>query len=171
MFGWRAFQIVVPAARVGVAVYMNVFRRYEAALSYLVIESLLTGQARDWVSIADQRIEQSRTGFAAYLERQYAFDSSAPPSLPVPRLAGRYHHPGLGNLEVEPEGNRLRVRIMDGRIWDSTLTHLGGDVWESQLDHVAVRDYLPLPARMRFRIEGGRVEAVEDDNAVWQRAD
>ncbi len=169
MFGWRAFQVMVPGLGIGAAIYLNVPRRYEAALSYHIIETLLTGAARDWTAVADQTIADTLAGTKAYLETNYPYHKGTKPDVPLAQLAGTYRRPGLGDLQVAEDGYRLRVDIIDGRIWDAILTHLGGNIFERQFEHIAVRDYTPVPTRMRFVIESGQVVRLEDGNAKWAK--
>lgn len=171
MLGWRAQHAFMPGAGLGVWVALNVARDYHTALAYGVLEHLLSGAMRDWEALADRDRDDFAAGFRRYLDQCFAYRPGAPAAAPLEDLPGRYRHPGLGDFRVvRRDDGALRLQVMDGRVWDMALEHLGGAVLETRFVNPAA-DYLPLPGRIRMVVEDGQVVRLEDSNGTYERVE
>ena len=92
-------------------------------------------------------------------------------TLPPASYTGSYEHPACGVVEVSDAGGDagLRLRFRDGRLWDMSLRLLGGHVYETRPLNPAVADYFPVPLRLRFEVERGKVVAMVDPQARYLR--
>ncbi len=169
MLGWRAQHGFMPDSGLGVWVALNVARDYHSALAYAVLEQLLTGATRDWDAVAMEDKKTFKSGFQSYLDQCFAYEPGAPAPVSLDALIGSYRHPALGEFRVEREADGgLLLKVMDGRVWDMRLEHLGGDILETRFINPAA-DYLPVPGRIRLVVEDGRVARLEDTNGSYER--
>jgi CubicO group peptidase (beta-lactamase class C family) len=170
MFGWRAHIALLPDDGIGAAVFTNSSADpVHQLLSYTVLEYALGETPRDWRAegIRDRALIQS--SLADIIDQAFPYDEDEPLPLPLDRYEGRYHHPACGELVVEAAGTELVLRMTDGRLWDTRLSHLGGNVFKAEFERISVRDYMPVPFRARFETVGNRVVAVEDQQARYLR--
>lgn len=162
MAGFRAQTAFLPEEGIGVAVYLSVADDVMAAISYHLLERLLGRTPLDWPGLARAASEQASRQMAALVGFAVPCQEGAPHSLDLSSYAGRYGHPGAGTVRVVMEKDRLVLQLLDARIWDSALVHLGEEVFELQCLHQSVADNLPAPLRMRFELEDGRVCGFRD---------
>jgi len=172
MFGWRAHLAMLPDDLIGVAVFLNSSADpVHQLICYTVLEHALTGTTRDWREEGTRERRRMQRQFVQTVEREFPCVVGAPSPVPPDRFLGRYRHPACGDVLVEPAGSALRMRLVDGRLWDTRLSHLGGSVFSAEMERPSVRDYFPAPWRVRFEIDGERVTALEDLQARYNRID
>jgi CubicO group peptidase (beta-lactamase class C family) len=162
-FGWRAYIALLPTKDAGVAVFANSDRAMVREISLTVLDVVMGEEPGDWyekaVALREMLTPQVMEGYFPEFFRPV---KDAPPSLAISDYAGTYRHPGLGDVIVGVTDGGLAYRQVDGRIWDGILTHLGGNVFELEFEHVAVRAYLPMRARFRFEVDDGRAVAIQN---------
>lgn len=167
MFGWRAHMAMLPEEGTGVAVMLSLAVPRHHVIAYTVLETLLTGNSRDWMSIADDMAAAQR--IALQRELDAGFSPGEGSSLPFGAYAGIYEHPACGAVQVDEGSGCLELRVIDGQIWDMTLESVGGHVFRGKFTNPAVRDYAVVPPPLRFLVEGGRPVALIDTNATYRR--
>lgn len=169
MFGWRAHTALLPTRELGVAVYLNAARNVHAAICYMAMEHLLGAPPRDWTAIAQAQqalhVEQTERLTATLMPA----DAATPMSLPLSAYEGRFFHPAAGAVEVTSAPEMLRMRQMDGRLWDMDLTPIGGDVFSASFSLPEVADYQAAPSRVRFVVGAGVVVALQDMTTLYVR--
>lgn len=162
MAGFRAQTAILPDEGIGVAVYLSAADNISIGISYQILEHLLGREPRDWPGLVKAEDEQASQTMAAMIGAVMPCKAGVPHSADLSAYAGRYAHPGGGPVEVVQEPGGLEFRYLDARIWDSSLVHLGEEVFELQCLHASVRDNLPASLRLRFEVEGDRVPAFRD---------
>ncbi len=167
MFGWRAYMAFVPDEGIGVAVMLSLGAIRHHAIAYTVLETLLTGDSRDWCEVADRMAGEFNASTAKLLEM--GFPAGSEPTLELERYAGRYAHPALGVVAITQNGTGLQMRFLDGHIWDQQLQPLGGHTFEARPRNASVGDYFPIPLRLRFDVRDGRVLSLTDTQARYLR--
>lgn len=167
MFGWRAHHALLPDDGIGVAVMLSAAAPRHAAISYAILEALLTGSTRDWGALADRLVDEQNAATRRLLET--AFPGGHEEPLPPGAYAGRYAHPACGEVEVRCEGAGLVLDFMEGRLWKMALSHVGGHVFCGRPLNHSVADYVPVPIRARFEVEHGRAVALTDPQASYRR--
>ncbi len=169
MFGWRAQTSFIPGADMGVAVYLNSARTVHHAIAYMVLESILGLPPRNWVGIVENHVDRVAREFTETMEAVYPRKAGEMSLRALGDYEGRYTHPASGEIEIVQSGGGLLVKQLDGRLWDLSLKPLGDDVFEAGFDNIAVRDYLPAPARARFVVEAAKVVAFEEPGTRYDR--
>jgi hypothetical protein len=171
MFGWRAQTSFIPGSEVGAAVYLNMAKNVHHVIAYMVLESLLGISSRAWESIAEEQSKIAAERLTRAMLQAFPCSAGEAATRPLADYQGCYRHPAAGVVEVVADGSHLLLKFMDGRLWDMTLKHFGGDVFEAEFARPEVRDYLPVPAHVRFVVEGDRVIALEEPSTRFERQD
>ncbi len=169
MFAFRAQTALIPEERIGVCVMLSLAAPRHAAMAYTVLETLLTGVSRDWCEVADRLAAEQNADVRRLLDSAFPVGTEVP--LPLERYTGSYVHPACGEAQVHLANGALELSLKDGRIWDLHLEPLGGHVFESRFTRLAASAYMPVPQRVRFVVEGGRVVGLSDPNASYRRSE
>jgi CubicO group peptidase (beta-lactamase class C family) len=171
MFGWRAHLALLPEDGIGVAVCTNSSARpVHQLIAYTVLEWALSGTARDWWAEGMRERVELRRALADVLEESFPCNEHEPSLLALDRYTGRYRHAACGDVVIDAVGPEdLVMRFLDGRLWDTRLTHLGGTVFRAVFERPSVRDYQIVPLRARFHVDGNEVVALEDVQARYER--
>jgi len=167
--GWRAMVAMLPDQQIAAAIFLNAAVGTHQVIAYTVLETLWTGQSRDWESIARierQDIDKQVREFSA---QQFPCSKGSPPCAALEKLEGRYKHPACGQVEVMLRDENLEMRLLDGHLWHTRLHHLGNEVFECQFIDPAARDFMPSPWRLEFLVKDGKVTGIEDINAAYTR--
>lgn len=167
MSGWRAQTAFLPDEGIGVSVMLAMAAPRHQAIAYTVLETLLTGDSREWCSVADRMQAEQDAATRQLLEA--AFPVTAEPPLPLDRYAGTYRHAACGKVKVSVARDGLEMHFVDGRIWDLVLRHIGGHIFETRLMNPSVADYMPVPSRLRFEVKRRKAVAIIDPNATYVR--
>jgi len=112
-------------------------------------------------SLADQIEQQAAASFPC--------TPGVATSVPLDKMAGRYQHKACGEAQVLLLKNKLEMRLAEGCLWDTELTHVGNDVFECRLLRPEARDFMPTAWRGRFEVKDGKVLWLEDINARYER--
>jgi len=167
--GWRAMVAMLPEQKIGVSVFIGAAKGVHQAISYTVLETLLTGHTRDWAALAMAERESVALQLGQYAASVFPNASAAPPVVPLENLAGRYRHDACGDVLIKMTGNGLEMQFMDGRLWDTQLTHIGNEVFECRLLRPEARDFMHGTWRARFEVRESKVLWLEDLNARYER--
>jgi len=168
--GWRAHTAFIPEAGVGVAVYVNAGQPITAAISYHMLECLLGKTPDDWRQVENKLAAQTEARMRGTLNQLFPYRQGEAPHFDWSDYAGSYRHPAVGKLVVEHLGDgQLLLKLEDGRLWDMSLSHLGGEIFESRFIDPGARCYLQQPSRVAFEVEGDRIIGLNDLNARYRR--
>ncbi|HEX5632887.1 MAG TPA: serine hydrolase, partial [Gemmatimonadales bacterium] len=126
---------LIPERRMGVVVLGNLdHAELRHALLWQAFDVMLGAPSRDWhaevKALYDARRARGDSARAATMARRTAGTS---PSLPLARYAGRYEHPVWADLQVEEEGDGLRVRYGSGPSTRGSLEHWHYDTFLARL--------------------------------------
>jgi len=169
MFGWRAQTALLPDEKIGVTVMLSMAAPRHQTLAYTILETLQSGQSRDWCSVTDKLRASQISALAGLIENSFPCPYDVHTMLPLEKYAGTYNHPALGNIEVVEIKEGLKIHVCDGPIWDMSLCPIGDHVFSSSFINPAVRDFVPVPMRVRFTIGNGRVNGLQDMSAKYKR--
>ncbi len=167
--GWRAMVAMLPQEKIGVSVFLAAATGVHQAISYTILETLLTGGSRDWVALAESESKALEEQIVQHAASTFPCTPGAPASLPLERLAGCYRHAACGDAVVSIVDNIPEMQLANGRLWDTRLSHIGNDVFECRLLRPEARDFMSGTWRLHFEIQGGKVLWLEDLNARYYR--
>jgi CubicO group peptidase (beta-lactamase class C family) len=167
--GWRAMVAMLPEQKIGVSVFLDAAKGVHQAISYTILETLLKGSSRDWVALAIADRVSTASQIEQHAASAFPCTLDAPASVPLEKLAGRYRHGACSEVQVTVIKKGLEMRFIDGRLWDTRLTHIGNEVFECRLLRSEARDFMFGSWRGRFEIKDGKVLWLEDINARYER--
>ncbi len=131
--GMSAMVGILPDERLGVVVLSNLNgNQLPAALMLRTFDAFLGGGGppRDWsaeLHRADERA--AAAGRDADAAREKSIVRGTTPSLPLARYAGTYRNEAYGDVRVELDGDRLRIRF--GTQFDGYLDHVQFDAFRA----------------------------------------
>lgn len=150
--GWRSGMVMLPDEGLGVAIVSNSHGAHlpntlVPALAFAVFDRVLglpeVDHSAEWLVATKASLEQEN----AETKESTARDSSAVPSVPLARMAGRFLHAAFGELLIDPAAMQLRLAgVMSG-----TIEPLEGD-------HYRVTWVGPWPYRTDLEIYPSGVE-------------
>jgi CubicO group peptidase (beta-lactamase class C family) len=167
--GWRAMIALLPERQIGVAAFLSAGKSVHQAITYTILETLLTGGARDWNALAIAEQDSLAAQIGEQTARAFPCSPGAPLSVPLDRLAGTYRHDACGDVLISRAGRALDMRFADGRLWDIQMEHLGDDVFECRLRRPEARDFMAGTWRARFEVFDGAPAWLDDFNARYRR--
>jgi len=128
--------VLVPDLNLGVVVLTN--QESGAAMNailYSILDHWLGAAPVDWVAelAADQqkREKEAAEKVAAAMAKR---NPASRPSLPLPSYAGRYRDAWYGDVVVEQQGGRLRIRFSHTPWLEGTLEHFHYDTFIARWD-------------------------------------
>ncbi len=151
--------VLVPVLNLGVVVLTN--QEAGAALNaiiYTVLDHYMNAAPVDWVAVLDasqkKREKEAADRVAAALAKR---NPVSRPSLPLKSYAGRYRDAWYGDVLVEEQGGRLRIRFSHTPWLEGTLEHFHYDTFIARWD----RRWLLADAWVTFALKAdGSVEEV-----------
>jgi CubicO group peptidase (beta-lactamase class C family) len=152
--GFATMVALLPDERAGIVVLCNVDPcGLRDALPYVVFDRLLGLDPLPWGERYKEFYDSLLGGFRAAAAHKKASAATAPPSHPLDAYAGRYHHPGYGDVTISLDGDRLVPHFNDLQL---RMEHIHYDTWGM---HLPVPDHPPLD--MTFETgAGGSVTAL-----------
>ena len=168
-FGWRAHIALLPDQDIGVSVMLNMAKGRHQVIAYSILETCLTGECRNWTDIAVDQEKISADKMTAVLNDIFPYDDQIGPSVALSDFAGIYSHPACGQVRVSLQEEKLKLEVMDGRVWDMLLTHLGNNVFQSDFIQPASSDFLPTSLRVRFNLHNGYPSQLQTIDTIFQR--
>jgi hypothetical protein len=166
--GWRAMVALLPEQKTGVSVFLGGAKDVHQAISYTILEKLLSGGSRDWVALAGAERGAVTHQIESQAEACFPCTPGADASADLALLAGRYRHDACGEVHVSLAGDGLEMRFTDGRLWDMRLTHIGDDVFACRFVRPEARDFTTATWRARFEVKDGKTLWLEDLNARYR---
>lgn len=151
--------VLVPALNLGVVVLTN--QEAGAALNaviYSVLDHYINAAPVDWVAVLEanqkKREKEAADKVAAALAKR---NPASRPSLPLKSYAGRYRDAWYGDVLVEEQGGRLRIRFSHTPWLEGTLEHFHYDTFIARWD----RRWLLADAWVTFSLKpDGSVEEI-----------
>jgi len=129
--GFAAMVSLLPEQRAGVVVLTNLHPTgLRDVVPYLVFDQLLGLEPLPWGERYHELYESMLGGMKAAAAHKKASAVAAPPSHPLDAYAGRYHHPGYGDLLITLEDGRLVPRF---GAMELSMEHLHYETWGLQL--------------------------------------
>lgn len=110
---------LVPELHLGVVVLTNAESGAAFnAVTYRVLDAYLSATQKtaapltDWVAVYDKAVKQSEAkADDSFAKHQAARDKNSKPSLPLAEYAGTYRDPWYGDVIINNEGGKLRLRF------------------------------------------------------------
>jgi CubicO group peptidase (beta-lactamase class C family) len=126
--GWPGFVsrlTLVPGQHLGVVVLTN--QQSGAAfnaITYRVLDAYLNpAHKTDWVAVYDKAVKKGEADADhSWVGHEAARDKHSKPSLPLSGYAGTYRDPWYGDIVVNDEGGKLRLRFSHTRQLVGTMT-------------------------------------------------
>ena len=129
--GFAAMVTLLPAERTGVVVLTNLHPTgLRDVIPYLVFDHLLGLDPLPWGERYHEYYQTLLGGMKAAAEHKQASAAKAPPSHALADYAGRYHHPGYGDIVIALEDGRLVPHYNDR---DLSMEHIHYETWGLQL--------------------------------------
>jgi CubicO group peptidase (beta-lactamase class C family) len=129
--GFATMVALLPAERIGVVVLCNVDPcGLRDALPYIVWDHLLGLEPLPWGERFKGMYDSLLGGYRAAAAHKKAAAISAPPSRPLEAYAGRYHHPGYGDVTITLEDGVLVPHYNDLALG---MEHRHYDTWAMTL--------------------------------------
>lgn len=118
---------VLPAERIGVVVLSNKSGDNPAPtlVGRRVLDRMLGLPKVDWIGKARAKMAEAKAK-AKDVDPLAGRKKDAPPTRKLSAYAGRYGHPGYGELRIEVEGETLAAGVGDERV---VLEHFHFDTW------------------------------------------
>jgi CubicO group peptidase (beta-lactamase class C family) len=130
--GMTSKTTLVPDQRLGIVILTNGESSMYEALTYELLDHFLGARRTDWVAAfqAAARREQTRADSqVATLSRTH--DTTARPSLPLARFAGRYNDALYGDATIEMENGVLVLRFSHSPPFVGDLEYWGYDTFKT----------------------------------------
>lgn len=148
-FGVATCTLMSPDHKAGIAVYGNVNKLSAMrALGHTLLDQLTGVPARDWAQIWGDMFAAERAANEKGVEA--AMNSAEGEDLPREAILGSYYHPSHGAIELVEEKGALRIRALDGWVYDATLTPLGHGVYKGHCDYLGMESLTRRLNRVRF---------------------
>jgi CubicO group peptidase (beta-lactamase class C family) len=129
--GFAAMVSMLPAEGIGVVALTNLHPTgLRDVIPYTVFDTLLGMPALPWGDRYREMYEAMFGGIKAAAEHKKTRATAAPPSHAVPEYAGRYQHPGYGEVTITLDDGKLVPHYNE---LDLSMEHVHYDTWGLQL--------------------------------------
>ncbi|MBY0523480.1 MAG: serine hydrolase [Gemmataceae bacterium] len=107
--GFRAQVVLVPKAKIGIAILSNLGRtQFPEALRNTLVDQLLNTQKRDWNALYLEQVKKSEAARQAQeKKREASRHKDTKPSRDLAAYAGSYEHPAYGTVTLTLDGGAL----------------------------------------------------------------
>lgn len=138
--GFATMVALMPEERIGVVVLCNMDPcGLRDALPFMVFDQLLGLEPLPWGERYKGMYDGLLGGYRAAAAHKKASAVGAPPSHPLEAYAGRYHHPGYGDVVVSLQDGALVPQYND--VAGLSMSHVHYDVFALQLPD---KDFPPV---------------------------
>ncbi len=133
--------VLVPSEKLGVVVLTSSESSASTAVAFWVLDRYLRAPKTDWIAAFAAARDSSIARAAAVERRQAAArDSTAGPSLPLARYAGRYEDAMYGQATIRLEDGRLVLRFSHSPAFVADLEHWQYDTFVARWRRPSIPD-------------------------------
>lgn len=156
--------VLVPDLQLGVAVFTNqeVGQAFNAVI-YTVLDHYMGAAPVDWVAALAaarrKQVEEAESKVKAEMAKRAA---GTRPSLPLASYAGRYRDAWYGDVVIEEQGGRLRIRFTHTPWLEGTMEHFHHDTFVARWDRrwLLADAYVWFSLRADGAIDEAKMKAV-----------
>ncbi len=139
--GMLSRTILVPEKRLGIVVFTNGMTLAYQALGWTVLDWALGAPKTDWGGLLLARDQGGQEADRTFEDSaQAARQQQVGPSLPLERLAGRYHDEWYGDVTLALEGGHLVLRWSHSPPYTADLEHWQYDTFRARMRERTIAD-------------------------------
>lgn len=125
-----------PEHKIGVFVALNLASTAAlSAISYRLLEAFTGDSLTDWAPKFKTWMEEDADRSRLALLEKFDAEASATTPTPISSCAGTYRSPVCGEINLIPDGDGMMMRVAEGSLFDATLRHVKGGIFEAHHLH------------------------------------